>query len=96
MGWSQACTFIILLALVFLLIFLLCVWNNICGSYATMFYLCYVEQYLCYVELFVLLYSICEIPVCGMAMEFSFTALSFSEFHYDRVYYHEWYDPSKL
>jgi hypothetical protein len=74
-------------------LFVLC---SICGLYATMFYLCLVEHYTCYVELFLLPCSICEIPVCGMAMKFGFTALSSSEFHIDRAYYHEWYDPYKL
>jgi hypothetical protein len=40
------------------------------------------------VELFVLLCSFVRSRyVCGMAMEFGFTAFSSSEFHIDRVYY---------
>jgi hypothetical protein len=86
MGWTQACAFIIPLALVFLLIYLLYVWNIICGLYATCMLLCSIcalWNIIHAIELFVLPCSICEIPVCGMAMEFGFTALSSSEFHID-------------
>jgi hypothetical protein len=52
---TQASAFIIHLALVFLLIYLLSVWNNICGLFATMvcmrlcsmFYMCLVEHDAC-------------------------------------------------
>jgi hypothetical protein len=92
MGWTQACALIIPLELVFLLIYLLYVWNIICGLFATMVCMlllcsmCALSNIML-VELFVLLCSICEIPVCGMAMEFGFTTFSSSEFHIDRVYY---------
>jgi hypothetical protein len=92
MGWTQAWAFIIPLALVFLLIYLLYVWNNICGLFATM--VCMLLCYMCalwnimLVELFVLLCSFVRSQyVCGMAMEFCFMTFSSSEFHIDRVYY---------
>jgi hypothetical protein len=88
MGWKQACALIIPLALVFLLIYLLYVWNIICGLFATMvcmLLLCSMCALwnIMLVELFVLLCSICEIPVYGVAMEFGFTTFSSLEFHFD-------------
>jgi hypothetical protein len=61
MGCPQACVFIILLAIVFLLIYLLCVWNNICVLYATLSY--YVLFVLCG-TIFMLCGTICA-TICA-------------------------------